>query len=333
MSGPFGQIAMLVVWTCGLRALGRWAGPRWSGLLLGLPSTTALVLLGCALERGPEDAAGTAEACLAGLAASATLPLAYARAVSAGWPLFAAVVAAVAGYAAVVAGLWWLPEVGAAGCLAGAAAGVAVACRLAEKPWPFEGSATTAEAGTRLGPGRRPPSRGWVLATRAGVPAVCVLVVRALRAVAGSGWAGRFLTFPGGSLTLLVATHVEAGPDAARRLAATMPTGCLGTLAFLAVFRFGGPRLGLGWTAAAGYAAALSALLAAEALAGRREAARHPLPSRRWAEVERWFRDRGRAAWLRVDPAARGSAFPAGAGVGRSRVSRRFSPRLEALAG
>src|SRR5439155_11050658 len=101
MSGPLGQITMLMVMTSALRALGRWAGPRRSGLLLGLPSTTAMALLGCALERGADEATGTAELCLAGLVAAAALPLAYGRATGAGWRAPGAAAAAVAGYAAV----------------------------------------------------------------------------------------------------------------------------------------------------------------------------------------------------------------------------------------
>jgi hypothetical protein len=164
------------------------------------------------------------------------------------------------------------------------------------------------------------------------MPAACVLVVRGLRAAAGPGWAGRFLTFPGASLALLVATHVEAGPAAAGRLAAAMPGGGLGTLAFLAVFRFGSPRLGLAWGTAAGYAAAIAALLTVEAASAGGRGLADPARDLDLAGVGRWFRDQGRAAFLRADAAAWVSGRPARFGR-RSRDRRRFSPRLEALTG
>lgn len=226
---------------------------------MGLPSTTAVVLVGCGLERGLDEAAVAAEACLVGLIAAATLPLAYTRAAAAGWRWPAATAAAVASYVAVAAGLWWLPKPGAGGCVAMAAAGLVVTCQLARKTRPVEPTVSVR---------RRPISLAGQLACRTAIPAGYFLMIRVLRSLAGAGFAGRFITFPGGSLAVLVTTHLESGPGHACRMASAMPTGGLGMLAFLTVFRFGCTGLGLGWGTASGFAAALATLAAIGAISG-----------------------------------------------------------------
>ncbi len=135
---------------------------------------------------------------------------------------------------------------------------------------------------------------------RTAVPAALVAAIRAIGAVAGAGWARLFVTFPGMSLAVLVATHREAGPAAACRLSRALPAGNLGMVAFLAAFRFAGPAIGLGGGTALGYAAALATLLAIERLARTAAVAptRHPGPIR-----------------------------------ARRRVAVRFSPRVEPIFG
>jgi hypothetical protein len=324
MFGPLGQIVMLIGLTSGLRALGRLVGPRRSGLLMGLPSTTALVLLGCGLERGLDEATVAAEACLGGLVAAATLPLAFGHAVEAGWRLPRAVGAAVLGYLLVALGLWWLPGLGAARCVAAATLGVVVVCRLARRhrrdnevesePPPPAGT-----AGARI----------RLIATRGGVPTIYVVVIRTLRWLAGPSWSGRFITFPGGSLALLIATHVEAGPATSRRLAAAMPTGSLATLAFLAVFRFAGPVIGLGWGTVVAYMAALTALVTIDSVIGpcRPAAGDAVRRSAHWIAVR--MPRSGRVGFLRADAAAWGWFVR----QRRPASVRQFAPRLECLAG
>ncbi len=236
MIGPLVQMMTLITLTHGFRALGKWVGPLRSGLLMGFPSTTALVLVGCALERGLDEATVAAEACLVGLVAAAMLPLAYARAASAGWRWPAATGAAAIGYVAVAAGLWWIPKPGAVGCVALSATGLVVTCHLARKTRTVDPMITTM---------RRPLSVVSLFAYRTAIPTAYFLMLRVLRVVVGAGFASRFITFPGGSLAVLVTTHLEAGPGHACRMASAMPTGGLGMLAFLTVFRFGCPRLGL----------------------------------------------------------------------------------------
>ncbi|MFO0907261.1 MAG: hypothetical protein U0794_02685 [Isosphaeraceae bacterium] len=197
------------------------------------------------------------------------------------------------------------------------------------------GAAETSEPGTPLRVS--PQIRLRCLATRAAVPAIYVVVIRSLRWLAGPGWSGRFVTFPGGSLALLIATHVEAGPASARRLAAAMPSGSFGTLAFLTVFRHSGARLGLAGATLAGYAAALLTLLTIETtLDGVRALRRrHPqLLVVEWTALGQRFQD-GLAAgrrlpWWRLDPALWAWPIPVG---DRRIATRRFAPGLECLAG
>lgn len=336
MIGALVQIALLVGVTHMTRALIRRVGPRWGGLCMGVPTTTALVLVGAGIERGLDDATAAAEACLAGLAAASSLPVAYARAASMGWRSRAAGAAAVAAYGVVAAGLWWLPGVGAVGCLAVAGAGVILACLLARRVgYPGETA-----PGLRPEAGALESSCGWGVACRSAVPTVHAVSIGALRALAGTSCAGRFMTFPGTSLAVLVTTHLESGPVSACRLASAMPVGNLGMLAFLTAFRFGCPGLGLGWGTAIGYAAAVAVLAAAgrsfgpgEPACGASRAKAQPRPgSRRRARQVARVRQR----YLRRDPAASRSRRPRAVstqGRGSCRRRRVVSPRVEILSG
>ena len=341
MFGQMLQIVMLVATTHGVRALGRWAGPRWGGLLTGVPSTTALVLVGFGVNGGLAAASTASEACLVGLVAASALPLAYARAASAGWRWPAASGAAVGGYAAVASALWWLPATGTVGCVAAAAVGLAFACHLAAR----------VEAGAAWDhpaePGRAPasPRPGATFTGRTAVPVAYFGALQVLRPLAGAGFVGRFVTFPGASLAVLASIHREAGPGTACRTAAAMPFGGLGMLAFLTAFRFGAPRLGLGWGTAAGYAAAFAVLGALAVLrpAGRSRRRPGPAPC---PPTPRGPRPTRRASW-RVSPprqAVRPGAWRNGAWPRRPRPAgprgrrvpaarRGFAPRLEPLAG
>ena len=113
MYGLLVKCAALTVMIHGFRALGRLAGPRWSALALGLPSTTAVVLYICGCEQGSEAAITMAESGLLGLVAAVALPLAYAQAVRFDWRLPLAVASAVGGYLVVASTLGSLPAVGA----------------------------------------------------------------------------------------------------------------------------------------------------------------------------------------------------------------------------
>lgn len=302
---------------------------------MGVPSTTALVLVGFGLSQGLDEAMRASEGCLAGLVASAAMPLVYARAASAGWRWPGASAAALAGYAVVGSVVWWLPVAGAAGCATGAAVGLALACHLAGRLRAYAGDSDHEPPGAR-GAG------GGSFVWRTAVPLAFFSALQGLRSLAGAGFSGRFITFPGGSLAVLVTTHIEAGPATACRLAAGMPFGGLGMLAFLVTFRFGCPRFGLGWGTAIGYAAALATLAAAGYAAEFSRPCALAPTGLATAERRRWRASAsgsvftvGAFARRLAPPLER--AFPFDGDSARVRrgvvVRRRFSPGLEALAG
>lgn len=319
MTGLLLKFAILVVMTHGFRALGRLAGPRWGGLVLGLPCSTAVLLIGSGLERGIEHAVGTAEASLLGLVAAVAMPLVYALAVGSGWRLPGAASAAVGAYLVVAAGVSRAADGGVVGCLALSVMAVLTACHVS-------GRIRTATERSR----RRAPSRLWVLGCRTLVPLAFLGLITTVQGSAGDLMAGLLSTFPGMSLTVLVVTHLEAGPVAAGRLAKALPPGNLTMIAFIAVFRFGCPQLGLAWGTAFGYAAALATLMVVERLCRRPVSA----PSKTARTMSGSFIARRR--WTSPVP---WRPFPSRrtrrSGVTRERHARhqaRFSPRVEAFA-
>ena len=236
-------------------------------------------------------------------------------------------VAAIVGYLGVVSGLRCLPTHGACGCFLASAIGIFATCWLARPLRITEQTSSRRTAGTRKGPSRQ--SRA---VARSAVPAAYFLAVRGLRSAAGPNWAGQFMTFPGASLSVLVNTHWESGPAAAVKMAAAMPWGGLGMLAFLMTFRLTVPALGLFWGMVLAYGSAVAMLLAVGAMAGP---APRPIPNLqplvRW--LSRWG-DQERRVVLRLDPAPRRErGKPLLGNVQRSIPPRRrrFSPRLEAL--
>jgi hypothetical protein len=258
MCGLLAKCAALYVMIHGFRALTRHAGPQWSGLALGLPSTTAIVLLVCGWEHGSEAATAMAESSLLGLAAAVALPLVYTRAVWLGWCLPTTVLAAVAGYLGVASGLGCLPPSGLLCRLSMAAAAIAAASCFAHRlPVPVQSW-------------RRPaPSPRHKLVVRLIIPALYVLAVALADTLAGPTWTGLMSTFPSMSLVVLAVTHLEGGPAEASRIARVLPAGNLSTLSFLAALRAGCPTLGLTGGLLAGYTGALISVLLVAAVVRR----------------------------------------------------------------
>src|SRR5262245_3578188 len=116
------ELVVLLAWTHTLQVLGRRLGPHRAGLLLGLPSTTAVALIACSYECGPEAATTMAAAGLLGLVPAAAFPMACAGALARGWRLPRALGAAFVAYAALAFGLGHLPALGNGGRLSVASA-------------------------------------------------------------------------------------------------------------------------------------------------------------------------------------------------------------------
>jgi hypothetical protein len=253
MCGLLVKCAALIVMIHGFRALGRLAGPRWSALALGLPSTTAIVLFICGCERGSEAATAMAESSLLGLVAAVALPLAFAQAVRLNWRLPGALAAAVGGYLVVAVTLGCLPVVSAQPRV-----GIALLAIVSASYWARR---------LPIVEQNRPAvhlSRGQTLAVRMAIPVSYVLILAIVEHGAGPGWAGLVSTFPSMSLLILAVTHLEAGPAEASRIARVLPAGNFSTLAFLATFHIASTRVGLVVGMSTGYAGAGVALLLIE---------------------------------------------------------------------
>jgi hypothetical protein len=259
MSHPLLMLAILVVLTHALRGLARRAGPRWGGLVLGLPCTTVLALASTGAERGLGAALGMAESGLLGLAASVALPVAYMRAIGRGWGTLTAAMAGVAGYAVITVfcGACGLLGLGFGSLLPLAILAVLLAWHLATPV--REGPYSWARKGRKA---RASPWR--VVALRTLVPVACFGAVLVVRDLLGTRWAGFLAPFPGLTLTMLVVTHLETGPAEACRMARTLPPSNLCMVAFFGACRLLGPSLGLGLSIAFGYAAALFTLFVVE---------------------------------------------------------------------
>jgi hypothetical protein len=302
----------------GIRRLSQQIGPRASGLVLGLPSSTAVLLVLCGWEKGAASATAMAEASLLGLVAAVALPLAYAQAVRLGWHLAGALTCAVAGYLTVAFGLGFLQPAGPVECLAIALGALGLASHLA-------GRIGLPQAGRTgvLG------SETWTVLFRTFIPVVYVTLVGITAAIASPSWAGLVSMFPSMSTVLLAVTHLEEGPAEASQIARTLPPANLSTVVFLATFRFGCPALGLGWATLCGYIAALTNLAAIELVAQR------VFPGEWVPRRIRWFASRTRSrrglshhrAGIRRDARSTPRSF----GRMGAAPRRHFAPRLEIL--
>jgi hypothetical protein len=300
----------------GLRRLSHRIGPRASGLILGLPSSTAILLVLCGWEKGAEGATEMAEASLLGLVGAVSLPLAYAQAVRLGWHLAGALTCAVTGYLVVASGMGLLQPIGAVACLALSLGAIALASHLAGR------------IGTpRASPARRRSGSRTVI-VRTSIPAAYVTLVGVASSSASPSWTGLVSMFPSMSTVLLAVTHLEEGPAEASQIARTLPPANLSTVVFLAAFRFGCPALGLGWATLCGYIAALANLAALELVAQRIQPKRHIRSRIGWLETSaRGMRPLLDRAGIRRDarstPRSFGRMGPA--------PRRHFAPRLEVL--
>ncbi len=238
-----------------LRLFARRAGPRAGGMVLGLPSSSAILLVLCAREQGTTSAVEMADASLLGLAGAVVLPMAYAGAVRWSWRLPSAMAASVAAYLLVAATMGLIHPNEPAHRLAIGFGSIFAATLLA----------------TRIGDpvdeaSRSSPSRTWTALLRTSIPVAYVAVVGVVSGLASPWWAGLVSTFPSMTTVVLAVTHLEEGPETASRIARAVPPANLSTAAFLAAFRIAAPTFGLAGGVACGYLASLLNLAAVEAI-------------------------------------------------------------------
>lgn len=252
------RILVTVVMTHGLRALGGRVGPRWGGLVMGLPSTTAIVLLFLGDERGSAFAVRATEGAILGLVAAVALALAYTFAAGHRQNTLGSLAMGVAVYVAAASALGQMTSLGVPSRLGVALAGVAlgsVVARVLKVPGESTGRVSTSHARS--------------LALRTALPVACVLTTTGLPGAVGERWAGLLSTFPSTFVAVIVITHLEAGPAAAVWTAQAFPRGNLSMIAFLAVVRLAAHRIGLAPAMGVGYLAALTTLFLMETFACR----------------------------------------------------------------
>jgi hypothetical protein len=313
------KCATLVAVIHGLRLVARRAGPRASGLILGLPSSTAVLVVLCGREEGTAPAVEMADAGLIGLIAAVALPLAYAKAVRWGWSLPAALAAAIAAYAVVAFGLGQVRTAVLAERLAVSYGSIMAASFLASR----------IGLPAAISP-RASPSGSWIALVRTIIPLSYVIVAGVATGVVGPRWAGLLSTFPSMSTVVLAVTHLEEGAASASLIARALPPANLSTAAFLAAFHLGCPTLGLVWGASCAY---LAAVLNLAAIAWIPRSNRMP----------RWFAWPGGdpaptvrrvlPSWRTLRPGLHVHVRPAPRHPGRFRPPHRrhFAPRLEIL--
>ena len=260
MSWLVTKLLLVVLVTHGVRVAGTLVGPRWSGLLLGLPSTTALVLFCLARRQGLVFATLAAESSLLGLAAAVVLALAFALAAGRGWRLPGLLLLAVAGYFLVAGAFWGAGPLDLPRALLAGAAAITLGC-LATGRRPRGGAPATSARSALPWP--------LALGLRTAIPVGCVLAVTHLAEALGAQGAGLLSTFPSTLLAVLVVTYLEDGREAAARTARAFPQGQFSTLAYLLLFQLAGPSIGLGGGICLGYAAALLTLFAVEGVCRR----------------------------------------------------------------
>lgn len=313
------KCALLMAVIHSLRQLGQQFGPRASGMLLGLPSTTAVLLLLCGHEKGTDAAAEMADAGLLGVIAAAALVVGFASALGRGGSLPAAIATAIGAYAFAASGLGYLRPGEPVDRLVITVASIAAATQVVSR------IRVPAHGAWR----RRTPRRSSAV-IRTVLPTACLATAGVLTSVASPGWSGLIGTFPSISTAFLVVTYLEDGPVAALRIARVLPPTSLSTAAFLGAFRFAAPRFGLAWGMTLGYCAAFVvlgimefALVAARNRTGRRSrlAVNASTSEVIWDWTARVLRER---KWTATEPSPRslrGTRFR----------RRQFAPRVEML--
>jgi hypothetical protein len=247
------KILVIVGLTHALRWVSHIAGPRWGGLIAGLPLTSAVVLLFLAAENGEAFAASAAKSGAVGIAAGAALAMVFAWAVRGGQSLTLALALAGGAFLTVAAMaplVLTLPQPIPL-CIV-----ISTCCLLAAVAQGLQGPDPHV---------RRTHSTAWRgIALRTAIPAACVLAVTALSERLGAGFAGLVGTFPCMLTSMLVVTSLEDGPVAAGKLATAFPVGQLATLSFVALFGLLCPAVGVTAALVVGYLAAIATLLIVE---------------------------------------------------------------------
>lgn len=246
--------ATIVMMTHGLRALVGRLGPRRGGLLMGLPSTTAITLYFLGREQGPEFAAAAAGSALLGLTGAVAAALVYATAAVERRRPAVALTLAIAAYFVPAMALRHARLDGLGEPILVSVAAISAAV-LATRALRVDASQTQVP---------RAPSRIRSMVLRTVIPAAFLLGITGMARALGPKQAGLLGTFPATFLVVTAVTHLEVGPGLASRTATAFLPGNLAMVAFLAILRAGCREWGLEASMLLGYTAALATLVLIE---------------------------------------------------------------------
>lgn len=220
------KIVVIVGLTHGLRWLSQKAGPRWGGLIAGLPSTSAVMLFFLACENGEEYATHAASSGAVGLCGGSALALAFSWAAARGRSMsFALAYAGISflGVATIVPAILSLTAPMPLFLV------ISACCLLAAMALSMPASTCSHAASSK-----QSSWRGMILRTI--IPAACVVSVTMLSQRLGTVMTGLLGTFPCMLTSMLVVTSLEDGVPVAGKLAQVFPVGQLATLSFVIVF-------------------------------------------------------------------------------------------------
>lgn len=246
----FWKIVVVVAVTHLARWIGHLAGPNWGGIILGLPISTALVLLFYAIDAGADFAMAAVDSGILGVGAAVGAAVAFVAMLARGANFTLSIIIAVGGYLAVAAVLQRMSIERTELRLLVSLACVTCACvamRLVSAP------VTTQPRCCSV-------ARSMILRTL--TPVVCLLTVVGLKDFVGPQWAGLLSTFPSTFLSVAIVTNLESGRRAAFQLGQSFPAGNFSMIAFLACFGCIGGAFGFAAGFVAGYVAAAFVLFA-----------------------------------------------------------------------
>jgi hypothetical protein len=248
-SAPLALLIAKIVLSAGFVLIGTAAaerlGPRLGGLFAATPQMAVISLIFFAIEQGPAFAAQSSFWNISGMCSTIPVLLAYlaathlvveprALSIAAGVLLGAASFGLAASlYAAIPLTHATVVPLAAAVC------GVT--------SWMVRRLPETA----RL---RRVPTSSWLLAARAAVSALAVVMVTSLAHLLGPKWSGLMVAFPVNTLPVIVILHWHYGSDVIKPFIKRFPSGVFGVCLFNVVAFLGLERLGLAVTVTLAYA-------------------------------------------------------------------------------
>ena len=219
-------------------------GPRLGGLFAATPQMSIIALIFFAIEQGLAFAAQSAFWSISGMCS--TIPVLLAYLVTTKLEAAPRPVSIVAGVALGAASFAVAASLFAAIPLTHATVVPLAATVCGVSSWMVRRLPETAEL-------RRVPTSSWLLAARAAVSALAVVMVTSLAHLLGPKWSGLIVAFPVNTLPVIVILHWHYGSDVIKPFIKRFPSGVFGVCLFNVVAFMGLERLGLALTVPLAY--------------------------------------------------------------------------------